>query len=69
MSAVASSTLKLTNYNLVSNVLDGIPDCNISNVYSSNSETNPWLEVTLPGTITIWRIIIYNGVYGLGKYC
>ncbi|XP_052681721.1 uncharacterized protein LOC128162528 [Crassostrea angulata] len=66
LTAVASSTLELTNNNLVSNVLDGIPDCNISNVYSSNFEPNPWLEVTLPGTITIWRIIIYNGVYGIG---
>nr|XP_034310798.1 uncharacterized protein LOC117684108 [Crassostrea gigas] len=61
LSAVASSTYLQMENNIVSNVFDGILDCNISNVYSSFSHLNPWLKVTLPGTITIWKIVIYNG--------
>ncbi|XP_034325582.2 uncharacterized protein [Magallana gigas] len=61
LSAVASTTWWPIKNNIVSNVLDGIPDCNRSNIYSSAREPNPWLEVTLPGAITIWKIVIYNG--------
>lgn len=71
LSEVASFTYELTNNNSVSSVLDGIhgKHCNGNNVYSSFSEENPWLEVTWPVTITIWRKMFYNGVDGHGKYC
>lgn len=63
VSAVASSTY--VHYDtplLASNVLDGIYGihCGTSKTYSSVGETNPWIEVTWSGTITIQRIVIYN---------
>lgn len=72
LSAVASSTCKDEQREYpVSNVLDGLygNNCILSNVYNSFDEENPWLEVAWPGTIIIWRIIIYNRVDCCGEYC
>lgn len=69
--AVASSTYRGDYVALrPSNVLDGLydNDCIWNNVYSSIREANPWLEVTWPGAITIWRIVIYNRVDDHGRY-
>lgn len=63
MSAVASSAFndEFAEYP-VSTVLDCLygNNCILSNAYSSFSEKNPWLEVAWPGTLLIWKIIIYN---------
>lgn len=71
LSAVASSTyIDRTGATFpASNALDGMYGnyCNESNVYASVREENPWLEVTWPGTITIWRLIMYNRVDCCGK--
>lgn len=69
--AVASSTYRGDYVALrPSNVLDGLygNDCIWNNVYSSIREANPWLEVTWPGAITIWRIVIYNRVDDHGRH-
>lgn len=71
LTAGTSSTY-INNYGRefpASNVLDGVYGsyCLFANVYASRSEINPWLEVTWSGTITIWRIIIYNRVECCGS--
>lgn len=66
MSAVASSTYVNEH---PSNVIDGLygDDCKAPNVYSSVRQKNPWLEVIWPGTVSIWKIIMYNRSQNHGR--
>ncbi|XP_052684123.1 uncharacterized protein LOC128164369 [Crassostrea angulata] len=59
MKAVASSTHMNEHPSYVLDELYG-NECKTINVYSSVYEKKPWLEVIWTGTISIWRIIIYN---------